>query len=334
MYTIAQDHRGRYWIASNAGLAYFDGYQFTYLTSENGVKNVDLIALQFFNKNLYTLTINKLEIIDIKNLDSKLSTQKYNFNILNYFGAEFNNGIYTVRYFDSSESYYGLYLINKQLIKFPYYNPINKKFESLLNKRNGSYGHTSNPNIFMAFDSFFELKKDNSLNPLLKLKVAVPTSSYKLDSIFFIGKINSSNSFDIHHKQLNKTKSLFGNMNTLSLDLYQNNGFFLTTYKNGIFLYTLKNYQKKNLSNFNYNSFYRTANLLNEQTNLEFDPAIKKTGQQYQFYHGQKWIPYSGGIKSLVKLDYENFIIGRRDGTSFFHIKDDQTLIPKNIDNS
>ena len=174
VYTIAQDHRGRYWIASNAGLAYFDGYQFTYLTSENGVKNVDLIALQFFNKNLYTLTINKLEIIDIKNLDSKLSTQKYNFNILNYFGAEFNNGIYTVRYFDSSESYYGLYLINKQLIKFPYYNPINKKFESLLNKRNGSYGHTSNPNIFMAFDSFFELKKDNSLNPLLKLKVAVP----------------------------------------------------------------------------------------------------------------------------------------------------------------
>ena len=108
IYRIVQDHRGRYWIASNAGLAHFDGYQFTYLTSENGVKNVDLINAVYFNNYVYTTSINKLEIINMTSLNSKQESRQYEFDIKIFFGFDFNNGLLATKYDDSLNIYKGI----------------------------------------------------------------------------------------------------------------------------------------------------------------------------------------------------------------------------------
>ncbi|MFN5847736.1 MAG: two-component regulator propeller domain-containing protein, partial [Chitinophagales bacterium] len=107
VYAIVQDHRGRYWIASNAGLAYFDGYQFTYLTSENGVKNVDLVALHYNNKHLYSFSLLKTEAINIEMLNKTLLTKIHTNNIFNQFGF-FTTSKYFYRYYkDSYQQYHG-----------------------------------------------------------------------------------------------------------------------------------------------------------------------------------------------------------------------------------
>ncbi|MCE2963418.1 MAG: histidine kinase [Chitinophagales bacterium] len=335
VYAIVQDHRGRYWIASNAGLAYFDGYQFTYLTSENGVKNVDLVALHYNNKHLYSFSLLKTEAINIEMLNKTLLTKIHTNNIFNQFGF-FTTSKYFYRYYkDSYQQYHGIECKSFKS-ELPFLNQRLDKVLSIKNEFpyiNSSILECLTPEYYLIADSIFRINFSGNMIPMNKALILTKFTQI-LDSNYIFYHIENQSKSYIQSIRANKYITIFHNTSINQFKEYQNNGFFLTTYKNGIFLYTLKNYQKKNLSNFNYNSFYQTANLLNEQTNLEFDPTIKKTGQLYQFYNGQKWVPYANGIKSLIKLDQENFILGRRDGTSFFHIKDDQTKPTKNIDNS
>ncbi len=341
VYDIVQDHRGRYWIGSNAGLAYFDGYQFQYVGSENGIKISDIIDLYYSNKHIYSVTLNDIEAINITHVNDYYSSKLYPYSIMNRLGSECVKDGFNYYLRDQVLHFKG---INLEVYKLdlPYHHSKTNKFRSLRadfkNQLNTKYIDSITWLIkgkyYLTNNKILEINKFGKLDISCSFNISDYHNFYLLDSSLFLYTKISDKSFYLYHISSLVIKKIIILNTILSFSEYQNNGFFFTTYKNGIFLYTLKNYQKKNLSNFNYSTFYQTANLLNEQTNLEIDPAIKKYGQIYQFYNGHKWVSYHTGIKSLIKLDKENFIFGQRNGTFFFNLNDDLTKNPKFIDSS
>ena len=344
VYKMVQDQNGRYWIASNAGLAYFDGYNFTYLTSENGVKSVDLIGCQYINNHIYIIGVSTIEAINIKTLSRNYATKLYPHNIALRFGVELINNKFIYYYHNSVDVFENLELKTYKNIKFPFYNKAESKFESLFNQNSDlnltSISHVNDVfsiNLFYTFNNEIWLKNQQGKLirhfqlPFNNLEYGTVTC---IDSNYFLFDYQTSDKYAIFSREKNQSRQLFKGVKPLAFDLSKKNGFYYTTFKDGIFLYNLKAYSKNSLDQLSYPDFHNQKSFLLENKLNEFSPAIKKQGQMYSFCHNGKWIKYSGGIKSLIKLDSENFIIGRRDGTSFFHIKDDQTIIPKNIDNS
>jgi two-component sensor histidine kinase len=341
---MVQDHRGRYWIASNAGLAYFDGYNFTYLTSENGVKSVDIVNVKFLNKHLYTFSVNQIEAIDISKLNHTYKTNLYDFDVFNRFGHEKIKNNFVVFYTNGVDIFHNNKRVQIKNLDVPFYNLQKDKFQSLLsansnlNKSELSFAIdiTDKNQYYISFNQIY--KKDSNGN--LRKYCLVPFTSadygtaYSIDSNYFLLSYITIDKFEIYSRKLNQSNEIFKGITPLGFNLYRTNGFTITSFKNGIYLYCLHTYSKKKLTQFSYSDFHRERSILLENKLNEFSPAIKKQGQMYSFCHNGKWIKYSGVIKSLIKLDTENFIIGRRDGTCFFHIKDDQTKIPKFIDSS
>lgn len=347
VYAMVQDNNGRYWIASNAGLAYFDGYNFTYLTSENGVKNVDLINVVEKNNHLYTVSTNKVEILDVCSLKSKYNTTTYEFKLTDLINTQFIDNKLVHFYYDSinifslkrKESIYNIFL--------PVYNPSTKLFYSLKNSlihinyptillKRGAIGNMIKGEYVLLFNLIYKLDYKGNLNKHCTFHFTLDdyATFNSIDPNYFVLNYPKSSKYRIYCRELNQYRDLFKGISPLSFNLYKETGFYLTSFKNGIFLYSLHAYSKKKLDQFSYTDFHKQPYFLIENKLNEFSPDIKKTSQQYQFYNGQKWITYPMGIKSLIKLDNENFIIGRREGTCFFHIKDEQNKIPKFIDSS
>lgn len=343
VYGMVQDNNGRYWIASNAGLAYFDGYNFTYLTSENGVKSVDLIDIYYVNNHIYIIGVSTVEAINIKNLSRNYATKLYPQNIALRFGVELINNKFIYYYHDSVDVFENLELKTYKNIELPLYNKAKSKFESLidLNPEHKKETFTHVNDIFSRnlFYSSFNILRRNEHGKLVH-HFTIPLTSKgfafatSIDSNYFLLDYPMSDKYEIYSRKLNQSRELFKGVTPLSFDLYKENGFYNTTFKDGIFLYSLKAYSKNSLDQFSYPDFHNQRSFLLENKLNEFCPAIKKQGQMYSFCHYGKWITYPMGIKSLIKLDTENFIIGRRDGTYFFNVKENHTKTPKFIDSS
>lgn len=343
VYDFVRDHRGRYWLGSNAGIAYFDGYQFRYLGSENGLKQIDILDLYYANKHLYSVTVKKIEAIDVHVIGPSFKTKEYDYHIMDRLGCECTDNSFNYYLRNRVFVFHGLDLKIFKL-DLPYYHTNSHTFRSLRidcqnqfhSKYIDSIQWLLKENFYLTGNKLLKLDQSNQLKIYYDFKRYLNYNNFLLiDSNFFyfdeLAKTNQS----LYNLNQGRIQTFTKIDKVLAFDLYQNNGFFLTTYKNGIYLYTLKQYKKKNYSQFDYTSFYNQEHYLNEYRPYDVDKNVKKQGQMYEFYYKNQWTAYPMGIKSYIKLNDNEFWIGRREGTVRYIIGDNHTTkLPTFIDSS
>lgn len=121
VYSITQDQTGYIWLATDAGIAYYDGHNFRYLSTKHGLPNNDVIDVDCIDNRIWVNSLGPLTYIDSNWTVQPVPFSSSNFqDYLDYTFAKDGSHLWACR---SNR----LTLVNEHLAPVPVNLPFNSK---------------------------------------------------------------------------------------------------------------------------------------------------------------------------------------------------------------
>ncbi len=98
VYGIAQDQTGYIWLATDAGIACYDGHSFCHLSTKDGLPNNDVIDIDYIDNRMWVNALGPLAYIDSNRAVQQVSFSNANFqNYLDYTFAKDGDYLWVCR---------------------------------------------------------------------------------------------------------------------------------------------------------------------------------------------------------------------------------------------